>query len=110
MKISKVITGLIVCGALVFPGALNSSAQEINPSASPESINYSTNQETKLLTNIAAVSEPFKVGISLKYYEGDTYNHTMYKNGKKYVGTLYYVSKDSKGFNYTGWMEEYKGW
>ncbi|AVK82468.1 hypothetical protein C3943_02345 [Lysinibacillus sp. B2A1] len=31
MKISKIFTGLVVCSALIFPGALSSSAQEINP-------------------------------------------------------------------------------
>lgn len=50
MKISKVFTGLVVCGALIFPGALSSSAQEIDSSESPESVEYSIQQETKSLT------------------------------------------------------------
>ncbi|QPR68981.1 hypothetical protein I6G82_04990 [Lysinibacillus macroides] len=107
MKISKVFTGLVVCGVLMFPGALTStsSAKELNSSISSETINFSSGNEEKQLVNTTAPSA-FIHGVNLKYYEGETYYYTMTKNGKRYSGTLYYQSKNSSGYWYTGWMAE----
>lgn len=103
MKVSKIFASLVVCGALIFPGALSSSAQEINPSDSPESISISAGQETELLTT----TNPRKHFVNLPYYEGETYYYTMITMGKHYRGTLYYQTKDKYGYWYVGWMEEY---
>jgi len=79
MKISKIFTGLVVCGALIFPGALNSSAQEINASTSPESeaINL-TIAETESLTYSMLASE-------VPYINGGLYFTTYYGLTHKYA-------------------------
>ncbi|WP_286924278.1 MULTISPECIES: hypothetical protein [Lysinibacillus] len=105
MKISKIVVGLVVCGTLIFPGALSSSAQEVNSTVSTETINYSTGQETKLLTSTS--TNPRMHFTVIPYYAGETYEYTMITMGKHYRGTLYYQSKDKWGYYYTGWMYEY---
>ncbi|MBL3729266.1 hypothetical protein JIN86_06590 [Lysinibacillus sp. HST-98] len=58
MKISKIFTGLVVCGALIFPGALSSSAKEIKYLESVDSINYSAEQqEVQSITSLRVAKD-----------------------------------------------------
>lgn len=87
MKISKIFTGLIVCSALIFPGALSSSAQEIdssisveldNPTVPVESLNYSPEQEAELSTHnefSRQVAESINVG---RYWYGNQGSYFLY--------------------------------
>ncbi|MFE3573855.1 hypothetical protein [Lysinibacillus sp. NPDC059133] len=109
MKISKVFAGLVVCGALIFPGALSSSAQEIDSSDLPESINYSTEQETEQSLNYSAINiggpsisaERYTStyqGISI--YESRVLERPIPQAPGRYAGTLYYVANESYYGNY----------
>ncbi|MDM5250304.1 hypothetical protein [Lysinibacillus sp. G4S2] len=112
MKISKIFTGLVVCGALVFPGALSSSAQEIDPSESPESVNYSTEQETELLITNRGVAEDWFISKEFYTYQGPTVEWTETRNRPEpyapyvYKGTLFYNSgqSTSKSHVYMGYL------
>ncbi|MDM5250314.1 hypothetical protein [Lysinibacillus sp. G4S2] len=107
MKIPKILTGLIVCGALVFPGALSSSAQEVDPSNLPESINYSTEQETEALT-YNAVADTREFGKLFKGYQGGSVYHTEVIGqyppyaDHVYKGYIFYKSFDEHGYYYQG--------
>lgn len=107
MKISKVVTGLVVCGALIFPGALSSSAQEIDSSVSLETDNYSTKQETELLT-YSTIHEAIALGKNYKVYQGPTVFETYTVSRPAplapaiYQGWLLYQYKDNNGYWYSG--------
>jgi len=80
MKISKIFTGIVVCGALIFPGALSSSAQEMNDSISlePEALNL-TIEETKSLTlsKLGGDLPLINLGRYFETYYGPTYKYTF---------------------------------
>ncbi|MFJ6209841.1 hypothetical protein [Lysinibacillus sp. NPDC092081] len=79
MKISKIFAGLVVCGALFFPGAVNSSAKEINASASPEALNYFAKEKTESLTISAfAQDKPYRdYGNFFDEYHGPVFKYTF---------------------------------
>jgi hypothetical protein len=89
MKISKIFTGLVVCGALIFPGALSSSAQEIDPLVAPESINYSTEQETGIIQYSSKIPNTLAVFKGFNSFQGQTVYHMEYGIGNA-AGTLYH--------------------
>ncbi|QDP99348.1 hypothetical protein FOH38_01590 [Lysinibacillus fusiformis] len=113
MKISKVFTGLVVCGALIFPGALSSSAKDIDSSDFPESVNYSTEQETEqsitYRANYAAASYISNTKYFTTYQGPSVYNYIeeprpIPQAPAIYSGTLYYnLSESTVGrYAYTG--------
>jgi len=80
MKISKIFTGLVVCGALIFPGALSSSAQEINASTSPEpeALNLKIAETESLTFGMLAGDLPLiNLGRYFETYYGPTYKYTF---------------------------------
>ncbi|MGA3675512.1 hypothetical protein [Lysinibacillus agricola] len=89
MKISKTITGLVVCGALMFTGALSSSAQEIDPPKTL-SVNYSS-------------SETFTMDheFYLQDFRGPSFTTSVTMNPGPprlpivYSGTVFYVKSES---------------
>ncbi|QDP99643.1 hypothetical protein FOH38_03220 [Lysinibacillus fusiformis] len=88
MKISKIFTGLVVCGALMFTGALSSSAQEID-SPKTLSVNYSSSEPTM----------PHE--IYLQVYKGPSFTSrvTIEQDPPRlpivYSGTIFYVPNES---------------
>lgn len=88
MKFSKVFTGLVVCGALIFPGALNSSAQEIdssisyeneNPIVSVESSSYLAELETELstLNESSRAVDSINLGRFWEGYQGPSFKYSI---------------------------------
>ncbi|MEB2281061.1 hypothetical protein LAV73_13785 [Lysinibacillus xylanilyticus] len=106
MKISKVFAGLVVCGALIFPGTLSSSAQEIEPSESPKSINYSTKQETNLSITKLRVTDNWYVSEEYSSYQGSYVNVTKTRKRDApyapyvYTGKLFYIPSESTTSKY----------
>lgn len=106
MKISKIFAGLVVCGALIFPGALSSSAQEIEPSESPKSINFSTKQETKLSITNLRVTDNWYVSEEYSSYQGPYVVVTKLRKRDApyapyvYTGTLFYIPNQSTSAKY----------
>lgn len=88
MKISKIFTGLVVCSVLIFPGALSSSAQEIdssislesdNPTVSVESLNYSTEQEANLSTYNESLRAANSINVGRYWvgYQGPSFKYSI---------------------------------
>ncbi|MEB2280907.1 hypothetical protein LAV73_12965 [Lysinibacillus xylanilyticus] len=106
MKMSKIFTGLVVCGALMFTGALSSSAKEINLSELPKSFNYSTaySASPKSVDSINA-------GRYFETYKGASFVYTMTVDRPKpqnpaiYSGTVFYKASESNPTKFLFWYE-----
>ena len=105
MKMSKIFTGLVVCGALMFTGALSSSAKEINLSELPKSINYSTaySASPKSVDSI-------NVGRYFETYKGGSFVYSMTVDRPPYVpalysGTVFYKASESTPSKFLFWYE-----
>lgn len=88
MKISKVFASLVVCGALIFPGALSSSAKEIDSDLT-ESINYSAPKPFIEGTRQTDFYEGFSKYITIVIDEPIT------QKPLRYSGTVYYKANES---------------
>lgn len=113
MKISKVFASIAVCGALIFPGVISTSAQELEHSVPPKSINYSAEKEIKLLNyiEVASLASSYTMSKSFEIHQGEKIWHTFTLpdppfNVRKYSGYLYYEGKYREGwkdwYKYTG--------
>ena len=89
MKISKVFTGLVVCGALIFPGALSSSAKEIVPLKPTISVSYSAPMPSiNHIEYFPFYNGPFVEHIE-RVQQAPPYAPLVYK------GRLFYVKSES---------------
>ncbi|MGG2056435.1 hypothetical protein ABFY48_18985 [Lysinibacillus pakistanensis] len=104
MKVSKIFTGLVVCGALIFPGALSSSAQEMNDSISlePEALNLTIEETNSLNYSMLASEVPFiNGGRYFETYYGPTHKYAISIDRNPpyapaiYSGTLIYNASQS---------------
>lgn len=97
MKISKIFTGLVVCGALMFTGALSSSAQEIDPPKTL-AVNYSSH------STLMPHEDWWDV------YKGPSYTATVTIQQDPprvpivYSGLVFHVATEKGNYLYKGWL------